>query len=708
MSSSAPANFKDALRRHLDSSSNRLPNEIIESWQAENSIRLPSLDAALPLLDRVKVRRYDFYQATAELLRDRLLTRIRELAATGRRSSYKRMAELLEASFPYLSVPTLRPVPMTLLEHLTTLLEMHKPAVRPRLKDKYLKAIASSAELYSASPVAVKRLIWEGDPKLFVSEISPLLDEFVRSRAVTGLCLADIDQPVLTVPSKTRRQLPVIQHLLQLIGTSSFLYEQTVACLREKYKCTGALEACTLRMDLLMSLHDAKIDDVCVRDPLHKFAWVLDACGRDRVSEIRRLTELRSFYKAAKSAVKSAAAAAAADGDDNQVGAAQLGEVSLLCACPHIQATLALCLLSRLDQLVLAAQLPRTDSICRFLVRLLQLGLSAWELVRQDDQHQQQLGWLSESVAACELLPSVARLRLETQLRLVGRQTRRLLPAAPAQTPSAAQQQPKPTEPEKKTSGRKQQKSNSKSKKQQTQKEQQQPSILSPPPDEALRPPALPLVCAGSRVGRLLARYHCVHVVRELRRTATDMLQVSCDLLLDLIDALAPLDEEFEPMALQYVAVQLCQLRESARPLDTKSAVAASPAVAAAAAASASAASVSGDDKLTPSVADASVPGSSANDEDDISVGGVSKDAESCRQLDRVIQRLCSRLLGPRAAKQPLPAALLARCARHLPAEEQPAAAAAPAGLTSPTTPSVGSGGRSTPFFNRARGGGGL
>uniref|UniRef100_A0A1I8FPP2 Transposase n=1 Tax=Macrostomum lignano TaxID=282301 RepID=A0A1I8FPP2_9PLAT len=159
-----------------------LPNEIIESWQAENSIRLPSLDAALPLLDR---------WPTAELLRDRLLTRIRELAAHQVAvSSYKRMAELLEASFPYLSVPTLRPVPMTLLE------APDHPAWR-----------CTSQRCAPGSRTS--------DPKLFVSEISPLLDEFVRSRAVTGLCLADIDQPVLTVPSKTRRQLPVIQHLLQ-------------------------------------------------------------------------------------------------------------------------------------------------------------------------------------------------------------------------------------------------------------------------------------------------------------------------------------------------------------------------------------------------------------------------------------------------------------------------------------------------------------
>ncbi len=72
-----------------------------------------------------------------------------------------------------------------------------------------------------------------------------------------------------------------------MIGDSPALYTQITRVLREVFLRTSSVQICTLRADLIMTLHDAGVSTVCNSDPAHKFVWCLDACIRDGIIDQR-------------------------------------------------------------------------------------------------------------------------------------------------------------------------------------------------------------------------------------------------------------------------------------------------------------------------------------------------------------------------------------------------------------------------------------
>lgn len=85
--------------------------------------------------------------------------------------------------------------------------------------------------------------------------------------------------------------------LVDMVGESSFLYARLVGWLREVYHRTHACHMCTLRAEILLSLNDRKLTALCNQDDTHHFAWVLDACVRDRWIDAKRAKELESCYQ---------------------------------------------------------------------------------------------------------------------------------------------------------------------------------------------------------------------------------------------------------------------------------------------------------------------------------------------------------------------------------------------------------------------------
>eukprot|EP00108_Taenia_solium_P000827 TsM_000731800 transcript=TsM_000731800 gene=TsM_000731800 len=49
---------------------------------------------------------------------------------------------------------------------------------------------------------------------------------------------------------------------------------------------------CTLRFDLLMCFNEAKLDRICVTDPIHHFVWCMDACIKSKRIDRRHASEL--------------------------------------------------------------------------------------------------------------------------------------------------------------------------------------------------------------------------------------------------------------------------------------------------------------------------------------------------------------------------------------------------------------------------------
>lgn len=64
----------------------------------------------------------------------------------------------------------------------------------------------------------------------------------------------------------------VVQKLTQMVGKNVKLYDMVLQFLRTLFLRTRNVHYCTLRAELLMSLHDLDVGDICSVDPCHKVA----------------------------------------------------------------------------------------------------------------------------------------------------------------------------------------------------------------------------------------------------------------------------------------------------------------------------------------------------------------------------------------------------------------------------------------------------
>lgn len=255
---------------------------VIEQYQHENGILLPSLQPALPFLDLHDVRRTEFHRYVLDNLREKLLDRIKHLDEV-------KLKELLEQSFPFIQVSELRPVVMAVLKHL------------PKASEEYLEQLASDPILYDECAIEVKRQIWVKHHPLFGDAVGPLLNQYIEEK----YSLLFTTEPLKSYnffmsPSKTRRQHAVVQGLAKMIGKSLELYNLVLQFLRTLFLRTKEILYCTLRAELLMAVHDLEIKDIKDVDPCHKFTWCLDACIREKIIEGKRTKELHGFLESAK------------------------------------------------------------------------------------------------------------------------------------------------------------------------------------------------------------------------------------------------------------------------------------------------------------------------------------------------------------------------------------------------------------------------
>ncbi|KAL1418138.1 hypothetical protein MTO96_026155 [Rhipicephalus appendiculatus] len=253
---------REALREALTNCTD--PMRAIEEFQEENGILLPSLRPMLPLLDLHGVRRLDFHTSVREELKGRLMKQIESLANQEGREKQKKLEEMLERSFPFIKVPALRPVVMCLLRNMKC------------VDQKYIKLLVSDKSLYRECDIQVKRQIWHDNKDLFAEEVLPLLSEYLNEReeALWGL---------------TR--------LLAMVDRSLVLYDMLVQIVRTVFRRTRNTHYCTLRVELLMALHDLEVQEITAVDRSHKFTWCLDACIRERNMDEKRSRELQSILE---------------------------------------------------------------------------------------------------------------------------------------------------------------------------------------------------------------------------------------------------------------------------------------------------------------------------------------------------------------------------------------------------------------------------
>ncbi|XP_035420491.1 negative elongation factor B [Cygnus atratus] len=330
------------------------PLKAIEQFQTENGVLLPSLQSALPFLDLHGTPRLEFHQSVFDELREKLLERVSAIALEGKvEERYKKLEDLLEKSFSLVKMPSIQPVVMCVMKHL------------PKVPEKKLKLVMADKDLYKACAVEVKRQIWQDNQALFGDEVSPLLKQYILEKEnILFSNEISVFNNFFSPSPKARRQGEVVQKLTQMIGKNVKLYDMVLQFLRTLFLRTRNVHYCTLRAELLMSLHDLEISEICTVDPCHKFTWCLDACIREKFVDNKRARELQGFLDGVKKG-------------QEQV----LGDLSMILCDPFAINTLALSTIRHLQDLVGQDTLPRESPDLLLLLRMLSLGQGAWDMI---------------------------------------------------------------------------------------------------------------------------------------------------------------------------------------------------------------------------------------------------------------------------------------------------------------------------------------
>ncbi|XP_069465822.1 negative elongation factor B [Ambystoma mexicanum] len=330
------------------------PLKAIEQFQTENGVLLPSLQSALPFLDLHSIPRLEFHQTVFDELREKLLDRVSVIASEGKdEERYSKLEELLEKCFSLVKMPSIQPVVMCVMKHL------------PKVPEKKLKLVMADKDLYKACAVEVKRQIWQDNQALYGDEVSPLLKQYILEKE-NILFSSDVSalHNFFSLSPKMRRQGEVVQKLTQMIGKNVKLYDMVLQFLRTLFLRTRNVHYCTLRAELLMSLHDLDISEICSVDPCHKFTWCLDACIREKFVDNKRARELQGFLDGVKKGQEQ-----------------MLGDLSMILCDPFAINTLALSTIRNLQELIGQDALPRESPDLLLLVRMLSLGHGAWDMI---------------------------------------------------------------------------------------------------------------------------------------------------------------------------------------------------------------------------------------------------------------------------------------------------------------------------------------
>lgn len=355
----------------------------IEEFQLQNGILLPSLRPALPLLDLHGLLRLDFHQSILEELKEKMLQRIREIANGNDKNKHKLLTELLVKCFPVIKVKLLRPVVMCLMQHL------------PKIKQEYLNLIMSNRELYKEAAVEVRQQIWQDNQALFGDEVSPLLSRYIDLKE-SALFNLEAQTPIFFLCSpKSRRQETVVQELAKMVGKNVRLYDMVLQFLRTLFLRTRNVHYCTLRAELLMILHDSDVQDIISMDPCHKFTWCLDACVRERFVDLKRAKELHAFLDTMR-------------WNQEQV----LGDLSMILCDPQSIQTISSSLLKSLQNCVNSETLPRNSEDVLLLLRMLSMGLRAWQMIDSQIFKEPKL----DTDLVIKFLPGIIGIMVEDQL----------------------------------------------------------------------------------------------------------------------------------------------------------------------------------------------------------------------------------------------------------------------------------------------------
>ncbi|CAF4220258.1 unnamed protein product, partial [Rotaria sp. Silwood2] len=339
-------NFKEELKTTLTNCED--PFRAIKDIQDENGIALTQIRPALPLLDLLEVKRLDFHLAVLDDMKDRLIKRIQELA---QRDDKEQLETLLEKSFAVINLTHVTPIVMEIVKHM------------PKIPDKYVKYIVEHEQIYSRAPIELKRLIWTDNHTLFQKELQPIISQYLVN--VEEQLLQCDHNYFLQLPKQRRQTSPTIQSLVHMIGTNIKLYDIVRTSLQKLFQRTKIVHYSSLRLLLLMAFHDLENNSVSKSDSIHIFVWTLDAALKERKLDLKKQREIEQFLDAH-----------ARDTDIINK------HIPFVLTDPNIVSILAKsCILLLHKQVDDEIPLPRSNKELQFLLKLLNMGLYAWDVL---------------------------------------------------------------------------------------------------------------------------------------------------------------------------------------------------------------------------------------------------------------------------------------------------------------------------------------
>ncbi|KAG0441455.1 hypothetical protein HPB47_015940, partial [Ixodes persulcatus] len=138
------------------------------------------------------------------------------------------------------------------------------------------------------------------------------------------------------------------------------------------------------------------VQDITAVDPCHKFTWCLDACIREKNVDTKRSRELQGFLDSIKRG-------------QEQV----LGDLSMTLCDPYAINFLAQSSMKIIHHLINMEGLPRDNQVLVLLLRMLALGLQAWDMISGQQYKEPKL----DSQLVTKFLPALMSLMVDDQVR---------------------------------------------------------------------------------------------------------------------------------------------------------------------------------------------------------------------------------------------------------------------------------------------------
>ncbi|KAG0042611.1 Cofactor of BRCA1 [Gryganskiella cystojenkinii] len=315
------------------------PIQAIRQIQDNRGLNYNDIDSIYPLLDHHGKSRYKVHSACMEALKAKLLQKL-ETA----QMDHKRFDSTLEAMLPYIDVKGLRELPMTLLGRYPD-----------RMSKDIIDKIGSDNDLFNIAPKEVQRRIWLSNANKFREDVIPIVMEYKGDPEVIRMA-REMSVDNATKVISQRRSHPSIKKLIEFVGGNLKLYNHIGTYLRSLFLQSNDTIFCTLRFDLLMSMHEANINQITKADPCHELVWNLDACNRTLSMDERRVDNIRKFFDKI-------------DRDDPVYG-----DIAMILNDPFTSNMIASRLLELLNENVEAGRKPQEDPTLIWTATMLNLG----------------------------------------------------------------------------------------------------------------------------------------------------------------------------------------------------------------------------------------------------------------------------------------------------------------------------------------------